>query len=74
MHLGFQDVARDARDFGDVQHSLAQVSSVMNKCITCHSSYRLIVADKMTPLGCSCFFKKNRIFVELYRIRYVCHL
>jgi len=43
LHMGFQSLSRDARDFGDVQHSLGQLSDVMNTCIACHQGYRLEV-------------------------------
>lgn len=45
LHQGFQALSRDARDFGDVQHSLAQLSEVMGICTGCHHNYRLHVAD-----------------------------
>ncbi len=41
LHMGFQSLSRDARDFGDVQHSLGQLSNVMNVCVACHQGYRL---------------------------------
>ncbi|MEN8170355.1 MAG: hypothetical protein ABFS08_09055 [Pseudomonadota bacterium] len=41
MHMGFQAIARDARDFGEVSHTLEQLSSVMSTCMACHQSYRL---------------------------------
>lgn len=41
MHMGFQAIARDARDFGEVSHTLEQLSSVMRICMACHQSYRL---------------------------------
>ncbi|MBT3723385.1 MAG: hypothetical protein HOM14_17745 [Gammaproteobacteria bacterium] len=43
LHMGFQSLSRDARDFGDVQHSLGQLSNVMNVCVACHQGYRLEV-------------------------------
>jgi len=43
LHMGFQSLSRDARDFGDVQHSLGQLSDVMNVCVACHQGYRLEV-------------------------------
>ncbi len=41
MHLGFQAISRDARDFGDVQHTLEQLSELMAICTACHNTYRL---------------------------------
>jgi len=45
LHMGFQALSRDARDFGDAQHSLGQLAEVMGTCITCHQSYRLVVSE-----------------------------
>ena len=45
MHMGFQALARDARDFEDIQHSLEQLSKIMSTCTACHQSYRLEVTD-----------------------------
>ncbi|MES9877832.1 MAG: hypothetical protein ABW162_05675 [Candidatus Sedimenticola sp. PURPLELP] len=45
MHLGFQAIARDARDFGDVNHSLEQLAALMAICTSCHANYRLEVSD-----------------------------
>lgn len=41
MHLGFQAIARDARDFGDIGQTLEQLSAAMKACTTCHQTYRI---------------------------------
>lgn len=40
-HKKFDELALDAKDLGDPQHALQQLSTLMNNCVTCHSTYQI---------------------------------
>lgn len=40
-HDGFDQIAMDARDLGDGQHTLRQMGELMNNCVACHAAYQL---------------------------------
>ena len=40
-HEGFDQIALDARDLGDPQHTLQQLSHLMANCVACHATYQL---------------------------------
>ena len=40
-HKKFDTLALDAKDLGDPQHALQQLSTLMNNCVACHSSYQI---------------------------------
>jgi hypothetical protein len=40
-HLKFDGLAHDAKDLGDPQHSLEQLSELMQNCVACHAIYRI---------------------------------
>ena len=40
-HKKFDDIARDAEDLGDPQYALEQLSTLMNNCVGCHSTYKI---------------------------------
>lgn len=45
-HRKFDELALDAEQLGDPQHSLKQLTGLMNNCIACHATYKLkVVAD-----------------------------
>jgi hypothetical protein len=41
VHVGFDDLARDADSLGDADHALKQLRDVLMQCVACHSTYRL---------------------------------
>lgn len=42
-HKKFDQLAMDADDLEDAQHSLAQLATLMQNCTTCHEMYRIDV-------------------------------
>lgn len=40
-HSKFEQLAIDAKSLGDTQHTLKQLSILMQNCIACHIAYRL---------------------------------
>ena len=40
-HKKFDLLALDADQLGDPQHSLQQLSALMNNCVACHSTYKI---------------------------------
>jgi len=45
-HSRFDELALDAEQLGDEQHSLTQLSVLMQNCVACHAAYRIEVAGK----------------------------
>ena len=43
IHKKFDLLALDAEQLGDPQHSLQQLSDLMNNCVACHSTYKIKV-------------------------------
>lgn len=40
-HKKFDALALDAKQLGDPQHALQQLSELMNNCVACHATYRI---------------------------------
>ncbi len=40
-HAKFDQLAMDAEDLGDRDHTLEQLSTLMKNCVTCHAAYRI---------------------------------
>lgn len=40
QHEAFQEIARDAREVADPDHTQRQLTEVQDTCVACHSSYR----------------------------------
>ncbi len=40
-HKKFDALALDAEDLGDPQYTLEQLSTLMNNCVACHSTYKI---------------------------------
>ncbi len=40
-HRKFDALALDAKDLGDPQHALEQLSVLMKNCVVCHSTYKI---------------------------------
>jgi mono/diheme cytochrome c family protein len=40
-HAGFDQLALDAEQIGDREHSLAQLGELMQNCVVCHGAYRI---------------------------------
>lgn len=40
-HRKFDELALDAEQLGDKDHALSQLGSLLNNCVSCHSSFRL---------------------------------
>jgi hypothetical protein len=48
-HAGFDQLALDAEQLGDRDHSLQQLAALMQNCVVCHGAYRIepeVVAQK----------------------------
>lgn len=45
-HNKFDELALNAEQLGDPDHSLRQLSELMNNCVECHSIYKIDVALK----------------------------
>ncbi|MFP3874988.1 MAG: hypothetical protein ACLFV1_11105 [Thiohalophilus sp.] len=42
VHRGMDEIAMDAESLGDPEHSLRQLSNLMNKCVACHATYTVM--------------------------------
>jgi hypothetical protein len=40
-HMKFDQLALDAGDLGDTEHTLKQLSTLMKNCVACHAVYRI---------------------------------
>ena len=40
-HKKFDELALDAEQLGDPNHALQQLSTLMNNCVACHSTYQI---------------------------------
>lgn len=40
-HAKFDQLAMDANDLGDRDHTLQQLSTLMENCVACHATYRI---------------------------------
>ena len=45
LHADFDQLALDAEQLGDPEHSLRQLGDILGKCVACHASYRLTPVD-----------------------------
>lgn len=41
VHRAFDQIALDAEQLGDPQHSLKQLADTLSRCVACHASYQL---------------------------------
>jgi len=41
VHHAFDQIALDAKDLGDNQHTLFQLQEMLQSCVACHASYKL---------------------------------
>ena len=41
VHYTFDQIALDAKDLGDEQHTLHQLQKMLQSCTACHASYKL---------------------------------
>ncbi len=46
MHTDFDQIALDAESLGDPRHTLKQMDALLQKCVACHSTYRIDPAVK----------------------------
>ncbi len=44
LHAAFDQIALDAEQLGNREHSLQQLSAVLGQCVACHASFRLTAA------------------------------
>ena len=44
VHSDFDQLALDADGLGDQRHALKQMSGILQKCVACHSTYRIDAA------------------------------
>lgn len=42
-HKKFEELALDAEDLGDRDHTLTQLSTILKNCVACHATYRFEV-------------------------------
>ena len=45
LHADFGQIALDAETMKDVSHTLAQVSTMLQKCSSCHAAFQIRVVD-----------------------------
>jgi len=45
-HKAFDQMAMDAADLGDREHTLQQLSSLLNNCVACHASYQITLTPQ----------------------------
>ncbi len=48
-HSKFDQLALDAEQLADASHSLKQLSTLMNNCLSCHQAFRIDPIAKPTP-------------------------
>ena len=44
-HAKFDQLALDAEEFGDSEHAMSQLSTLMENCVACHAAYRFKITD-----------------------------
>ena len=42
-HRKFDELALDAEQLGDDEHALSQLGMILNNCVSCHSTFRIVV-------------------------------
>ena len=52
-HRKFDELALDAEQLGDGEHSLSQLGHLLGNCVSCHSAYRIEVKQKRDSRGAS---------------------
>ena len=45
IHEDLDQLARDAVDLGDPEHTMQQLTTAMNKCVACHAAYQIVVVE-----------------------------
>ena len=45
-HARFDQLALDAEEFGESDHALSQLSTLMENCVACHAAYRFDITDE----------------------------
>jgi hypothetical protein len=45
-HAKFDQLALDAEEFGDGEHALSQLSTLMENCVACHAAYRFNISNE----------------------------
>ena len=45
-HQRFDQLALDAEQLGDPQHSLQQLAELMTNCVSCHATYRIDILEE----------------------------
>lgn len=45
-HRQFDQLALDAEQLGDAEHTLGQMSRLMRNCVSCHAAYRISLAKE----------------------------
>lgn len=41
VHEAMDNIARDAKDMGDSQHTIEQVNTMLGSCVSCHATFKL---------------------------------
>ena len=44
-HAKFDQLALDAEEFGDSEHAMSQLSTLMDNCVGCHAAYRFDISN-----------------------------
>ena len=44
-HAKFDQLALDAEEFGDSEHAMSQLSTLIDNCVGCHAAYRFDIAN-----------------------------
>jgi len=44
-HTKFDQLALDAEQLGDRDHTLSQMNALLNNCVSCHAAYRFEIAE-----------------------------
>ena len=44
-HARFDQLALDAEEFGDGEHAMSQLSTLMDNCVGCHAAYRFDISN-----------------------------
>ena len=45
-HAKFDQLALDAEEFGDSEHAMSQLSTLMENCVACHAAYRFNISNE----------------------------
>ena len=58
-HAKFDQLALDAEEFGDSDHALSQLSTLMKNCTACHAAYRFDISKERGDVALICFSREN---------------